>query len=187
MANPGTIAGDNTANTLTGTAGNDILQGFGGDDTIIGLTGVDRAVYADATGGITVDLAAGTVSGAGVGTDTLIGIEAIQGSKFVDHYSAAGFTGNSGVPGVPTGFNSFEGMAGDDDHHRQRQWAGPGPDPHFLCQRDRGGRGRFRPRHRDRKRLGRIRSFHQRQRGDRIQFRRHAARQQQRQRHLRAV
>ena len=114
VANPGTIAGDNNDNTLTGTAGNDILQGFGGDDTLVGLTGVDRAVYTDATGGITVDLAAGTVTGTGVGADTLIGIEAIQGSNFVDHYSAAGFTGNSGVPGVPVGFNSFEGMAGDD-------------------------------------------------------------------------
>ena len=114
VANPGTIAGDNNNNTLTGTAGNDILQGFGGDDTLIGLTGVDRAVYTDATGGITVDLAAGTVTGQGVGTDTLIGVEAIQGSNFADHYSAAGFTGNSGVPGVPVGFNAFEGMAGDD-------------------------------------------------------------------------
>ena len=103
-----------TDNTLTGTAGNDILQGFGGDDTIIGLTGVDRAVYTDATGGITVDMAAWTVSGQGVGTDTLTDIEAIQGSNFVDHYSAVGFTGISGVPGVPIGFNTFEGMAGDD-------------------------------------------------------------------------
>ncbi|MFZ2156916.1 MAG: cadherin-like domain-containing protein, partial [Bradyrhizobium sp.] len=114
VANPGTIAGDNDSNTLTGTAGNDILQGFGGDDTIIGLTGVDRAVYTDATGGITVDMAAWTVSGQGVGIDTLTDIEAIQGSNFIDHYSAVGFTGISGVPGVPIGFNSFEGMAGDD-------------------------------------------------------------------------
>jgi len=35
VANPGTIAGDNNDNTLTGTAGNDILQGFGGDDTLV--------------------------------------------------------------------------------------------------------------------------------------------------------
>ncbi|MDO8399913.1 MAG: FecR domain-containing protein [Bradyrhizobium sp.] len=114
VANPGTIAGDNNDNTLTGTADNDILQGFGGDDTLNGLAGFDRAVYTDATGGITVDLAAGTVTGQGIGADTLIGIEAIQGSNFADHYSAAGFTGSSGLPGVPTGFNSFEGMAGDD-------------------------------------------------------------------------
>ncbi|WP_247903982.1 Ig-like domain-containing protein [Bradyrhizobium sp. 131] len=111
---PGAILGDAGDNTLTGTAGNDAFQGFGGNDTINGLSGVDRAVYVDATGGITADLTAGTVTGPGVGTDTLIGIEAIQGSNLADHYSAVGFSGNSGVPGTPIGFNSFEGMGGDD-------------------------------------------------------------------------
>ncbi|WP_312009959.1 Ig-like domain-containing protein [Bradyrhizobium sp. CIR3A] len=110
----GAILGDAGDNTLTGTAGNDAFQGFGGNDTFNGLSGVDRAVYLDATGGITADLTAGTVTGPGVGTDTLIGIEAIQGSNFADHYSAVGFSGNSGVPGTPIGFNSFEGMGGDD-------------------------------------------------------------------------
>ncbi|MBR1287745.1 hypothetical protein JQ568_00005, partial [Bradyrhizobium ottawaense] len=111
---PGAILGDAGDNTLTGTAGNDAFQGFGGNDTFNGLSGVDRAVYVDATGGITADLTAGTVTGPGVGTDTLVGIEAIQGSNFADHYSAVGFSGNSGVPGTPIGFNSFEGMGGDD-------------------------------------------------------------------------
>ncbi|UVO26369.1 cadherin-like domain-containing protein [Bradyrhizobium arachidis] len=114
IAPASTIAGDNGNNTLTGTNANDALQGFGGDDTIIGLDGVDRAVYTDASGGITADLAAGTVTGPGVGSDTLTGIEAIQGSNFVDHYTATGFNGAANVPGVPAGFNSFEGMGGDD-------------------------------------------------------------------------
>ena len=111
---PGEIFGDANNNTLTGTNGNDVFQGFGGNDTINGGLGNDRSVYTDATGSITVDLAAGTVTGLGVGTDTLIGIEQIQGSNFADHYSAAGFTGVSGVPGTQAGFNSFEGMGGDD-------------------------------------------------------------------------
>ncbi|PPQ19123.1 hypothetical protein CV770_12515 [Bradyrhizobium sp. AC87j1] len=111
---PGAILGDAGDNTLTGTAGNDAFQGFGGNDTFNGLSGVDRAVYVDATGGITADLTTGTVTGPGVGTDTLVGIEAIQGSNFADHYSAVGFSGNSGVPGTPIGLNSFEGMGGDD-------------------------------------------------------------------------
>ncbi|MBB4427364.1 Ca2+-binding RTX toxin-like protein [Bradyrhizobium sp. CIR48] len=110
----GAILGDAGDNTLTGTAGNDAFQGFGGNDTFNGLSGVDRAVYLDATGGITADLTAGTVTGPGVGTDTLVGIEAIQGSSFADYYSAVGFSGNAGVPGTPIGFNSFEGMGGDD-------------------------------------------------------------------------
>ncbi|MEZ2144665.1 Ig-like domain-containing protein [Bradyrhizobium sp. DN5] len=111
---PGAILGDAGDNILTGTVGNDVFQGFGGNDIFNGLSGVDRAVYVDATGGITADLTAGIVTGPGVGTDTLIGIEAIQGSNFADHYSAVGFSGNSGVPGTPIGFNSFEGMGGDD-------------------------------------------------------------------------
>ena len=57
---PGVIYGDVHDNTLTGTPGNDVFDGGGGNDMIIGLTGVDRAIYTDATGGITVDLAAGT-------------------------------------------------------------------------------------------------------------------------------
>ncbi|WP_249141166.1 Ig-like domain-containing protein, partial [Bradyrhizobium manausense] len=111
---PGAILGDAGDNTLTGTAANDSFEGFGGNDTFNGLSGVDRAIYVDATGGINADLTAGTVTGPGVGTDTLIGIEAIQGSNFADHYSAVGFSGNSGVPGTPIGFNGFEGMGGDD-------------------------------------------------------------------------
>ncbi|MDA9489416.1 hypothetical protein XI08_09480, partial [Bradyrhizobium sp. CCBAU 11361] len=91
-----------------------MFQGFGGDDTIIGLLGADRAIYIDATGALTIDLTAGTVSGAGVGTDALTGIEAIQGGNFADHYSAIGFSGDAGIPGSPIGFNTFEGMGGDD-------------------------------------------------------------------------
>jgi hypothetical protein len=47
------------------------------------------------TGAITVDLAAGMVSGAGVGTDTLISVESIRGSAFADIYVATGYTGVS--------------------------------------------------------------------------------------------
>ena len=63
---------------------------------------------------ITVNLAAGTVSGAGVGTDTLVSIEGVVGSNFADTFNAFGFTGDSGVPGTPIGFNEFEGGGGND-------------------------------------------------------------------------
>ena len=120
---PNLIVGDDNPNTLIGTAGvdiiqafgsNDILQGLGGDDELDGGTGFDRAVYIDATGGVTINLAAGTASGAGVGNDTLIGIEAAQGSNFADTFDASAFTGQSDVPGVPAGFSEFEGMGGND-------------------------------------------------------------------------
>jgi Ca2+-binding RTX toxin-like protein len=99
---------------LEGGAGNDTLTGGAGNDTLKGESGFDRAVYTDATGPVTVDLAGGTASGAGVDSDTLIGIEIIRGSAFDDKYVATGFNGSSFVPGIVGGSNEFEGMAGDD-------------------------------------------------------------------------
>ena len=109
-----TFAGDSGDNVLNGTPGNDRFQGFAGNDTINGGLGFDRAIYTDATAGIAFNLASGTVTGAGVGTDTLTGIEGIIGTNFADTYDATGFTGNSGIPGTPIGFNEFEGMGGND-------------------------------------------------------------------------
>ena len=118
-----TIVGDANNNTLVGTAGDDVIQGLAGNDRLQGLagndlldggTGFDRAVYSDATGGITVNMVAGTVSGPGVGNDTLVAIEGVAGSDFVDTYDATGFAGVSGNVGTPTGFNEFEGRGGDD-------------------------------------------------------------------------
>ncbi|MGL3111436.1 VCBS domain-containing protein [Bradyrhizobium sp. BR 1432] len=117
------IVGDDDANSLVGTAnaesisglgGNDRLQGLGGSDLLDGGAGFDRAVYTDATGGITVNLAAGVASGSGVGTDTLVGIEGAVGSNFADTFNAAGFTDSTGLPGVAAGQSEFEGRGGDD-------------------------------------------------------------------------
>ncbi|WP_276017372.1 VCBS domain-containing protein [Bradyrhizobium sp. C-145] len=117
------IVGDDDANSLAGTAnaesisglgGNDRLQGLGGSDLLDGGAGFDRAVYTDATGGITINLAAGVASGPGVGTDTLVGIEGVVGSNFADTFNAAGFTGSTGLPGVAAGQSEFEGRGGDD-------------------------------------------------------------------------
>ncbi|MGY4330970.1 hypothetical protein ACVWWG_005387 [Bradyrhizobium sp. LB7.2] len=118
-----TVIGDAGANVLIGTietdtifgfAGNDRLQGLGGNDSLDGGAGFDRAVYADATGSVTVNLAAGTGSGAGVGSDTLISIEAAVGGDFADTFDATGFTGSSTQPGVALGQSAFEGRGGDD-------------------------------------------------------------------------
>ncbi|WIW47860.1 VCBS domain-containing protein [Bradyrhizobium sp. 62B] len=117
------IVGDGNANDLVGTAnaetisglgGNDRLQGLGGSDLLDGGSGFDRAIYTDATGGIAVNLAAGTASGPGVGTDTLVNIEGAVGSNFADTFNAAGFIGDSGIPGAAVGLAEFEGRGGDD-------------------------------------------------------------------------
>ena len=51
----------------------DGVHGRRRNDTHIGGAGLDRALYT--TGPIKVDMAAGTVSGAGVGIDTLVSVE----------------------------------------------------------------------------------------------------------------
>ena len=57
---------------------------MGGNDTIIG-NGSTQIVYFNATGGVTVDLVAGTASGdASVGNDTVSGISNVVGSGFAD-------------------------------------------------------------------------------------------------------
>jgi Ca2+-binding RTX toxin-like protein len=83
---------------LIGNAGNDTLRGGDGEDTLNGGAGddlldggintlgatFDRVDYAAATGPVNVNLATGVASGAGIGTDTLVGIEGVQGSSFDD-------------------------------------------------------------------------------------------------------
>ena len=108
------ISGGDGADLLFGGAGNDRIAGNAGNDHIDGGAGFDRALYTDATGGVTINMAAGTASGAGVDSDTLVNIEGIVGSAFADTYDATGFTGVSGIPGSPIGYNEFEGGGGDD-------------------------------------------------------------------------
>ena len=119
-----TIVGDATGNTLVGTAGDDTIQGLAGNDfltggigndSLDGGTGFDRAIYTDATGTVTINLAAGTISGAGIGSDTLVAIEGAVGSDFADTYDATGFTGATEVLGTTSaGTNEFEGRGGND-------------------------------------------------------------------------
>ena len=112
--NANTLVGTGEADTLNGLGGNDRLQGLADNDQLNGGLGLDRAVYRDATGGITANLAAGTVSGAGVGNDTLVNVEGIVGSAFADTLNAAGFAGDTGIAGTNVGFNEIEGGGGDD-------------------------------------------------------------------------
>jgi Ca2+-binding RTX toxin-like protein len=111
---PDVLIGTSQADAIFGLDANDRLQGLGGNDQLDGGAGFDRALYTDATGGITVNLTAGTVSGPGVGNDILTAIEGVVGSDFADNFTAAGFTGSTAIPGVAVGLNEFEGRGGDD-------------------------------------------------------------------------
>jgi hypothetical protein len=110
-----TLTGTSDNDTINGLDGNDVLDGGAGNDILNGGLGIDLARYTNATGGITANLTAGTVTGAGVGTDTLTGIEQIRGSSFADIYIATGFKASaSPQPGTSPLFNEFEGMGGND-------------------------------------------------------------------------
>ncbi len=87
-----------------GNAGNDIIQGAGG---------LDRAEYDNATAGITVNVAAGSVVGdTSVGTDSLDSIEIIDGTNFIDTYTGgAVLNGSMVINGVD---DLFQGRGGND-------------------------------------------------------------------------
>jgi Ca2+-binding RTX toxin-like protein len=102
-----TLSGDAGPNVLTGLGAADNFQGRGGDDTLVDPAfpaDQGAAKYPDATGPVTGSIGNGThtVTGAGVGTDTLVNIRGIEGSPFGDQLTADG------------SINGMHGLAGDD-------------------------------------------------------------------------
>src|SRR5689334_5602740 len=107
------IIGTDGDDTLNGTSDDDVIMGLGGNDALLGGQGIDLAVYTDG-GGITVNMAAGTVT-RGLEVDSLSGVERIRGSSSVDTYNAIGFKADaSPAPGTSPLFNEFQGGAGND-------------------------------------------------------------------------
>ena len=115
------LIGSAGANTLIGGAGNDVLNGGEGDDilrggagndTIDGGAGYDVLDLSDATGALTVNLAAGTASGAGIGTDRFTGIESILFGNGNDVIT--GSLGDDDLNGG-AGNDTINGGAGDDN------------------------------------------------------------------------
>ncbi len=125
------IVGSNLVNTLNGTAGNEILLGLGGNDNLIGGGGDDNVdggagtdtlragvddgndVYAGGAGSDTYDLAltaaaatvnlsTGSSASAQTGSDTLSGIENVNGSSGDDSITDG------------AGSNALDGNAGND-------------------------------------------------------------------------
>ncbi len=121
-----TLTGDSGNNTLIGNDGVDLLTGNAGNDTLNGGLGVDRANYSSASEAISVNLAAGIVTGGpSSGTDTLNGVEGVRGTAYDDVFDATGFTalstnnGGFGITiaggfGAQGSFSEFEGMGGND-------------------------------------------------------------------------
>jgi Ca2+-binding RTX toxin-like protein len=106
------LTGDGGPNRLDGGPGNDTISAAAGDDTIVGGPGddlmdggegIDTGDYAEATGGVTVNLSvAGAQVTGGAGTDALTGLENLTGSGFPDRL----------VGGAAA--NTLTGWGGDD-------------------------------------------------------------------------
>ena len=135
--NANALFGDFGADTLSGGAGNDVLSGGWGDDTLDAGDGDDTAIggagddyivvgagndtvdgglgfdtvdYGSFSEGLTVDLAAGTVTSASK-TDSLTGIEHVIATDFIDD-----LTGSEGANTLSSGGgdDTLRGSAGDD-------------------------------------------------------------------------
>ena len=88
------------------------MQGGAGNDSLTGGSGIDRAIYTDATGPISVDMAARTnnVIGAGIGSDTLSSVESIRGSASGDILRSHRLRRGEWRWQPSADFNEFEGM-----------------------------------------------------------------------------
>ncbi len=105
-----TLVGTDNANA-TGNAANNILIGNAGDNVLDGGANTDQVDYSAQTSDITVNLAAGTATGAGIGNDTLISIETIIAGSGND--TLIGSDGNDFLNGAD-GNNIIDGGAGAD-------------------------------------------------------------------------
>jgi Ca2+-binding RTX toxin-like protein len=108
-----TISGGAGMDTIKGGAGNDTISGGAGNDTIDGGDGADTVTFADATAGITIDLAKFTKQfiGIGQGDDTISNVENVIGSDFGDFITGSGE--KNWLSGLD-GDDSLIGGTGDD-------------------------------------------------------------------------
>ena len=96
---------------LKGDDGDNVFVGGAGDDVIDGRGGFDTLDLSGATGPVTVDVAAGTVSGAGLGSDRFMNIEKLLFGAADD--IVTGGNGDDAFDGG-AGNDSLKGGAGND-------------------------------------------------------------------------
>jgi hypothetical protein len=101
------LIGNGRSNALGGAAGDDLIVA-GPEDRIWGGDGIDTADYSSAGSGVTVDLASGSVSGAG---GAIAGIENVTGTPFAD--AIRGDPGANSLSGGG-GRDALVGREGDD-------------------------------------------------------------------------
>lgn len=110
---------------LEGGAGNDVISIDQGNDIIDGGEGVDLLNGDGALGGLQINLQLGTISGGGMGVDTIAGFEHITGSRFDD--VIIGDEGANLIRGFG-GIDTLRGGGGDDELVASWAEAGGAPD-----------------------------------------------------------
>jgi len=112
------VIGTGLADTLTGSASNDIIRGGGGNDTLDGAGGTgDLLDFSDGTAGLTFTLTQSSgatnfnASAAGLGTDSYKNFEGVIGTAFAD--TITGSASNDQLRGGG-GNDVINGLAGDD-------------------------------------------------------------------------
>ncbi|MGR3378675.1 calcium-binding protein [Salipiger abyssi] len=133
-----TILGGTGNDSLSGGSGDDEIWGEAGDDTIDGGVGSDLIRYRSDTGGVSVDLTAGSATDGSGGSDVISGVENVHTSDYGDVVRGSaganrifGFAGDDtlrGEAGSDTllgdgGSDVIEGGDGDDEI-----WGGGGDD-----------------------------------------------------------
>ncbi|WP_416897927.1 MAG: FecR domain-containing protein [Minwuia sp.] len=133
-----TLTGDINANVISGGVGADLIDGGAGNDSLIGGNGFDTMIgglgndtmdggngtdtadYTSSVTQVTVDLTAGTATGAAIGTDSLISVERIIGTAAEDAVSGSnqaeiflGAAGNDTLQGLG-GADNLNGGDGND-------------------------------------------------------------------------
>lgn len=112
------VIGTDLADTLTGSASNDIIRGGKGNDTLDGAAGTgDLLDFSDGTAGLTFTLTQSSsttsfnASAAGLGTDGYKNFEGVVGTAFGD--TITGSASNDQLRGGG-GNDAINGLAGDD-------------------------------------------------------------------------
>lgn len=104
---------------LSGGAGDDILMGGEGADTLVGMGGRNGTSYIASWAGVDIDLNRIVQQGGDAQGDILIGIQAVQGTTFVDHMVGDGaanrFDTGDGADRIEGGAGKDEILAGSGD------------------------------------------------------------------------
>lgn len=102
--------------TLVGSSATNWFRLSGGNDSANGGSGADVVMYEDAKAAVTINLLSGSASGATIGNDTLVSIEATHGSGYDDTITLGNSTSGSYVFGRAGNDTLTGGTAGDRFH-----------------------------------------------------------------------